>query len=196
VLLMRPNEAKSTFLSTVSHELRTPLTSVIGFAKINKKRLEERVLPQIDPTDAKTQKTLGRISQNNEVIISEGERLTTLINELLDLAKIEAGKVEWKMKELAAGELIERAVNATAALFEQKPSLKLITEVPDDLPRITGDPDRLLQVLINLISNAVKFTDAGNIIVGAFCKTPPTGHHLFGQRHRLRHPHRSTQQSL
>jgi signal transduction histidine kinase/ligand-binding sensor domain-containing protein len=157
------NEAKSTFLSTVSHELRTPLTSVIGFAKINKKRLEERVLPQIDPQDSKTQKTLGRISQNNEVIISEGERLTSLINELLDLAKIESGKVEWKMVELQPKELIERAVNATSALFEQKPSLKLITDVPEDLPNITGDRDRLLQVLINLISNAVKFTDSGHV---------------------------------
>jgi signal transduction histidine kinase len=67
-------------------------------------------------------------------VSSEGERLTALINELLDLAKIESGKVDWKMVELQPAALIERAVNATSALFEQKPSLKLITEVPDDLP--------------------------------------------------------------
>jgi signal transduction histidine kinase/ligand-binding sensor domain-containing protein len=157
------SEAKSAFLSTVSHELRTPLTSVIGFAKINKKRLAKRVLPNVDPADEATHKALGTISRNNEVIISEGERLTALINELLDLAKIESGKVEWKMVALKPAELIERAVNATAALLEQKPSLKLITEVPDDIPIVSGDRDRLLQVLINLISNAVKFTDSGHV---------------------------------
>jgi signal transduction histidine kinase/ligand-binding sensor domain-containing protein len=161
------NEAKSTFLSTVSHELRTPLTSIIGFTKLNKKSIAEKVLPKIDPEDAKTQKTLQRVNKNLDVVSSEGERLTLLINELLDLAKIESGKVDWKMVELQPAALIERAVNATSALFEQKPSLKLVTEVPDDLPTITGDRDRLLQVLINLISNAVKFTDSGRITLAA-----------------------------
>ena len=161
------NEAKSVFLSTVSHELRTPLTSIIGFSKLNKKNLDQSVLPGIREDDKKAQKSAGRISKNLDVVVSEGHRLTTLINDLLDLAKIESGKVEWKMVELNPVELIERATNATAALFEQKPSLQLIKEIPKDLPTIVADWNRLLQVLINLISNAVKFTDSGHVKIGA-----------------------------
>ncbi|MGZ3882383.1 MAG: GAF domain-containing protein, partial [Flavisolibacter sp.] len=79
----KANEAKSAFLSTVSHELRTPLTSVLGFAKIIKKRLEEKIFPTIDKTDPKTEKTVEQISENLKVVISEGERLTHLINDVL-----------------------------------------------------------------------------------------------------------------
>jgi signal transduction histidine kinase/streptogramin lyase len=157
------SEAKSAFLSTVSHELRTPLTSIIGFTKLNRKNLENKVLPEIKKEATKAQKSAQRIVGNLNIVESEGERLTHLINELLDLAKIESGQMEWKMEALQPADLIVQAVNATSALFEQKPSLKLITEVPDDLPMITGDRDRLLQVLINLISNAVKFTDEGEV---------------------------------
>ena len=139
---------------------------MVSERSVNKKNLEEKVIPEVNPENPKAQKAALRISKNLDVVSSEGERLTHLINELLDLAKIESGKVDWKMEELAPAELIERAVNATSALFAQKPSLKLITEVPENLPMITGDKDRLLQVLINLISNAVKFTDAGEVKIG------------------------------
>jgi signal transduction histidine kinase/CheY-like chemotaxis protein len=158
----KANEAKSAFLSTVSHELRTPLTSVLGFAKIIRKRLEEKIFPIVDKKDPKTEKTIGQISENLHVVISEGERLTHLINDVLDLAKIEAGKMEWNQESVSMSEVAERAIAATTSLFDQK-ALKLIKNIDADLPDITGDRDKLIQVIINLISNSVKFTDKGSV---------------------------------
>lgn len=158
----KANEAKSAFLSTVSHELRTPLTSVLGFAKIIQKRLNEKIFPIVDRADSKTEKTIQQISDNLYVVISEGERLTHLINDVLDLAKIEAGKMEWSQENVSMAEVAERAIAATTSLFDQK-SLKLNREIDLHLPEITGDKDKLIQVMINLISNAVKFTDKGSI---------------------------------
>jgi GAF domain-containing protein/CheY-like chemotaxis protein len=161
-LAEKANEAKSAFLSTVSHELRTPLTSVLGFAKIIRKRLEEKIFPVIDKSDTKTGKTISQISENLDVVISEGERLTHLINDVLDLAKIEAGKMEWNQENVSMPEVAERAISATSALFEQK-TLQLIKKIDTDLPDIVGDRDKLIQVIINLISNSVKFTDEGSV---------------------------------
>ena len=163
----KANEAKSAFLSTVSHELRTPLTSVLGFAKIIRKRLDERIFPIVNKSDAKTEKTIGQISENLEVVISEGERLTHLINDVLDLAKIEAGKMEWNLEDTSMTEVAERAIAATTSLFEQK-KLHLVKEIDDDLPSISGDRDKLIQVIINLISNSVKFTDEGSVTCKVF----------------------------
>ena len=158
----KANDAKSAFLSTVSHELRTPLTSVLGFAKIIRKRLDEKIFPAVEKTNPKTQKTISQISENLNVVVSEGERLTHLINDVLDLAKIEAGKMEWNMEEVALAEVAERAVAATAALFENK-NLDLEKNIQADLPAITGDRDKLIQVMVNLISNSVKFTPKGKV---------------------------------
>jgi GAF domain-containing protein/CheY-like chemotaxis protein/ligand-binding sensor domain-containing protein len=156
------NEAKSSFLSTVSHELRTPLTSVLGFAKIIKKRLEEKIFPLLKIEDNRTQRTVDQVAGNLNVVVAEGERLTTLINNVLDLAKIEAGKIEWHMETLNVPEIIERATAATASLFDSS-GLKLKNDVDTSLPEIVGDQDKMIQVVINLISNAVKFTDKGSV---------------------------------
>jgi signal transduction histidine kinase/CheY-like chemotaxis protein len=162
----RANEAKSAFLSTVSHELRTPLTSVLGFAKIIKKRLEERIFPVTVKTDPKTEKAIGQVSENLNVVISEGERLTHLINDVLDLAKIEAGKMEWNMEKISIPEIIDRAIAATSSLFYQK-NIVLEKFVAKDLPETSGDQDKLIQVVVNLISNAVKFTEQGSVACSA-----------------------------
>jgi K+-sensing histidine kinase KdpD/CheY-like chemotaxis protein len=158
----KANEAKSAFLSTVSHELRTPLTSVLGFAKIINKRLEEKIFPLVDKKDAKTVKTINQVTENLKVVISEGERLTHLINDVLDLAKIEAGKMEWSLEKVNMTEVVERAVAATTSLFDQK-DLQFAKQIEAGVPEISGDRDKLIQVIINLISNAVKFTDRGGV---------------------------------
>lgn len=156
------NDAKSAFLTNVSHELRTPLTSVVGFAKIIRRRLDERVFPVVPSADARAARAVEQVRSNVDIIVAEGERLTTLINNVLDLAKIEAGKVEWKMEPVDPGTIVDRAVAATASLFEEK-GLSLHHEVADDLPQVTGDRDSLIQVVINLLSNAVKFTANGHV---------------------------------
>ncbi len=156
------NAAKSAFLSTVSHELRTPLTSVLGFAKIIRKRLDEKIFPVVEKSDPKTEKTIRQINDNLKVVISEGERLTHLINDVLDLAKIEAGKMEWNVENVSMPEVAERAIAATSSLFDQK-NLKLIRKIETDISEISGDRDKLIQVIINLISNSVKFTDEGSV---------------------------------
>ncbi|MFN7914411.1 MAG: ATP-binding protein [Vicinamibacterales bacterium] len=154
--------AKSAFLSTVSHELRTPLTSVLGFAKIIRKRLEDRIFPLVQSDDKRIRQTITQVEENLNVVVSEGERLTKLIDDVLDLAKIEAGKLEWRSEPVSMDEVIAQSAAATSSLFEAK-GLAMIQQVEPDLPVLTGDRDRLMQVVINLISNAVKFTDAGSV---------------------------------
>lgn len=156
------NHAKSDFLSMVSHELRTPLTSVLGFAKIIKKRLDSVIFPEITTENKKIQKAVKQVEDNIDIIVSEGERLTTLINDVLDLAKLESGKIEWKTEPISVTQIIEQATAATSALFEAK-RLELVKDIEEDLPEIVGDRDRLVQVVINLISNAIKFTEKGSV---------------------------------
>ncbi|MGI0487972.1 response regulator [Pantanalinema rosaneae CENA516] len=155
------DQMKTEFISTVSHELRTPLTSVLGFAAIIQEKLET-IAPVIPTDDRKTQRNLNQIEKNISIIVSEAERLTSLINDVLDVAKMEAGKVEWHMQPLVITAIFERAIAATSALVESK-GLLLQTRITPDLPEIFGDRDRLIQVMINLISNAIKFTDTGSI---------------------------------
>lgn len=160
------DQMKTDFISNVSHELRTPLTSVLGFAKIIRKRLDETVLPALPTDDARVQRAARQAAENVEIIVKEGERLTTLINDVLDIAKMEAGKIEWKKAPLEIGKLLERAFAATRSIFEAS-GLEPVLDVEPDLPTVEADRDRLLQVLLNLISNAVKFSARGAITARA-----------------------------
>lgn len=160
---------KTEFISTVSHELRTPLTSVLGFSKMILKRMEKDISPYLSEIgshlikeDQSIRKAEEKIKENLNIIISEGERLTSLINDVLDISKMEAGKIEWKSESLSIADVVERACVATSSLFEQK-GIQLVKEVSSDLPETKGDEDRLIQVVINLISNAVKFTEKGSV---------------------------------
>ncbi len=155
---------KTDFISTVSHELRTPLTSVLGFVKIIRKRLDERVFPAIVEPDARTAKAVAQVQDNLAIIVTEGERLATLINDVLDVAKMEAGRIEWRDDVVDINAVVDQAVAATTSLFEAK-RLPLVVELASDLPSAQGDHHRLVQVLINLFSNAVKFTDDGSVTV-------------------------------
>lgn len=158
--------SKTAFLSNVSHELRTPLTSVVGFSKLIRRRLDEAIFPFVPAGDVKRDRQMRQVSDNLGIIVEEGERLTALINDTLDLAKIEAGRMEWRRDAVDVAEVITRATDATAPLLAGS-GPQMVVNLEPDLPSITGDRDRLIQVVINLISNAVKFTAAGSITCSA-----------------------------
>jgi signal transduction histidine kinase len=143
-------------VSTVSHELRTPLTSIRAFAEI--------LNDNPDTPVAKRQQFVG-------VILKETERLTRLINQILDLAKIESGRVQWAAEPVDLGETVREAASATAGLYRER-DVRLELALPDDVPRVVADRDRLMQVLLNLLGNAVKFCAPGE---GRVCVTLAAG---------------------
>jgi signal transduction histidine kinase len=158
---------KSAFLSSVSHELRTPLTSVLGFAKLISRDFANNFLPLAQGQDRLTQRG-RRILDNLEIIRSEGERLTRLINDVLDLNKIESGRVDWRDAETDLALVVERAVAAVRGVFDENPALTLSVHVEGDLPLLRLDFDRMVQVFLNLLHNAAKFTPQGRVTVRVF----------------------------
>jgi len=157
---------KTEFTSTVSHELRTPLTSVMGFAKIIQKRFTQVVLANYTPSEKKEVRAVKQIQKNLEIIVSESQRLTALINDVLDISKMEAGKIHWNEGPTFIEAVLDQAIHATTGLFGSTP-VELVRDIDDELPEIHADADRLVQVVINLISNAVKFTDEGTVTITA-----------------------------
>ncbi len=144
------SRAKSSFLATMSHELRTPLNSVIGFSSILKKRAADRMTPE-------DISFLERINTN-------GHHLLHLINEILDLSKVEAGKVDLEITAIDLGPFVTRTV-AEMEGRTQGAEVRLSVEVPEGLQPLLTDPRRLKQILINLVGNALKFTPRGSVTV-------------------------------
>ncbi|QLA21315.1 PAS domain S-box protein [Desulfolutivibrio sulfoxidireducens] len=160
--LLELDHMKSAFLSSVSHELRTPLTSILGFSKLILKDFERSFLP-FSAADRETSRRAERIVHNLEIIAGEGERLTRLINDVLDLSRIESGRMVWNDQTLDPAQVLAKAVEAVHGQFEQNPLLRLSVSLPRDLPLVRMDPDRLIQVAINLLHNAAKFTPSGEV---------------------------------
>ena len=162
---------KSAFLSSVSHELRTPLTSILGYAKLIAKNFEKHFLPVV-AADAKLGAQAGRIRQNLTIIQLEGERLGRMINDVLDLHKIESGHMTWNFGAHAPAELVAAAAAVASSLFNVPPHPRLVLAVTPDLPLVQADPDRIHQVLINLLANASKFAPWGTVTVRASALQP------------------------
>jgi signal transduction histidine kinase len=142
--LQELDRLKDDFIATVSHELRTPLTSIRSFGEI----LADN--PDID--DEERRQFLG-------IMVRECERLTRLIDEILDLARMEAGRMAWQMGDIDPKSAIEDALAATASLFAER-SIAVEVRLPSRMPTVHADRDRLIQVIVNLLSNAAKFTAA------------------------------------
>jgi Na+/proline symporter/signal transduction histidine kinase len=141
--LKEVDRLKDDFVSTVTHELRTPLTSIRAFTEI---LLDD---PEVE---------LGQRKKFLGIITKETERLTRLINQVLDLAKIESGKAEWVETRVDMKEVISDTLAAMGQLFKEK-NIEVEARLPDKVSAVTADLDRMIQVMLNLLSNAVKFCD-------------------------------------
>jgi signal transduction histidine kinase len=151
--LKKLDKMKDEFISTVSHELRTPLTSIKGALGL----LDSSVLGEM-PNQAKSM--IG-IAHNNS------NRLVRLINDVLDIEKIEAGKMNFVLKEIELSPFLDQVVDANRAYALQHTVMLNLARIDDDL-KIKGDPDRLEQVVTNLLSNAVKYSlKGGRVFVTA-----------------------------
>jgi len=167
------NRAKSDFLSMVSHEIRTPLTSVLGFAVLIQKRLRELLAPLAGGT-LQQRRQAEQVQENLGIIVTEGERLKHLINDVLDLAKLEAGKMAFHKERVDPAAVIRHVMSASVGLLQGN-RVNLTTSIEGRLPEIVGDRDRLIQVLVNLVSNALKFTESGSVT----CRARAQGHSII-----------------
>ncbi len=150
---------KDDFMSSVTHELRTPLTSI--------RALAELIRDDADMPAAQRQQFIG-------IIVAETERLSRLVNQVLDMAKIESGHAEWHITTVDLRELLQSAVTITAELFRER-NTAVMLELPDHAPTLQADADRLLQVMLNLLSNAAKFVPAAGGEVHISLRTDAQG---------------------
>lgn len=156
--LFETNRIKSDFMATMSHELRTPLNSILGFSE---------VLATIDTLDEKQRRYVGNIRKS-------GNMLLNMINDILDLARIEAGRLEYKLSHFEVERIVDAQCDMARPLLDRK-NLILVADVEPDLPEMYQDPGRIQQILNNLLSNAIKFTPEGGRItveVKKIAKTP------------------------
>lgn len=143
---------RDRFFASVSHELRTPMTSIIGFTELLLEDAEDPVTPG-------QRVQLERIAQN-------AHKMLMLINDLLDLSKIEAGKMMVDLDHVVLPELVTQIVVNMQPLVRKKP-VRLVTSIPPSLPSINTDEQKLSQILVNLISNAIKYTNKGKVVISA-----------------------------
>jgi signal transduction histidine kinase/ActR/RegA family two-component response regulator len=147
--LRRLDELKSEFLAMVSHELRTPLTAIIGYSRLLSRQVHGTL----------TAKQL----EHQDAIFRSAQRLTDLINDLLDVSRLEAGRVELQPRPTNARVVVDQAIVVISVAAQAK-QLRITNAVPSALPLVSADPSRLQQILVNLIGNAVKFSSAGGSV--------------------------------
>jgi signal transduction histidine kinase/ActR/RegA family two-component response regulator len=155
--LRRLDELKSEFLAMVSHELRTPLTAIIGYSRLLSRQVHGSLTP--------------KQLEHQEAIFRGAQRLTDLINDLLDVSRLEAGRVELQPRPTDARHAVDQVFAVTGVAAQAK-QIKLSNAMPSDLAPVQADPSRLQQILVNLVGNAVKFSGAGGSVT------------VYGGRHR------------
>ena len=147
--LRRLDQLKSEFLAMVSHELRTPLTAIIGYSRLLLRQAHGSLTP--------------KQMEQQEAIYRSGQRLTDLINDLLDVSRLEAGRVELAPRPTDVRQVVQQVMGIMAPAARAK-DLRVSASFPSDFPRVHADPTRLQQILVNLVGNAVKFTGTGGTV--------------------------------
>jgi len=146
IQLKEMDRLKSEFLATMSHELRTPLNSIIGFTGI----ILQGIAGEINEEQRK----------QLSMVYGSAKHLLSLINDILDLSRIESDKMEVSMEKFKIQDVVSEVAQSLSPMISQK-GLRLVTEIPDEVPEICSDRKKVLQILLNLVGNAVKFTQAG-----------------------------------
>lgn len=162
--LQELDQAKTAFLTSVSHELRTPLTSIVGYAEISKKNLT-KLIPSVED-DPKVCRKLRQLEENLGLLVSESERLTVLIESILDQTAMAAGTAEWRWELLSIKDVIEGATRPFYDVFKNK-DIDFSVEIEAALPLVRGDRQRLAQVVTQMLSNASMFTKDGCVVCSA-----------------------------
>ena len=150
--LKKLDELRSTFLANMSHELRTPLNSIIGYTELLLDRIDGDITVE-------QENSLTKVHNN-------AKNLLNLINEILDMSRIESGRVELDLREIDVRDIIQTTVSSLEPMINKK-ALIISTDFDENLPLAYADPDRVRQVITNLLSNAIKFTSEGQIILSA-----------------------------
>jgi len=151
------NRAKSEFLATMSHELRTPLNAILGFSQL----IQDQAIGPVGDE---------RYVEYSKDIHDSGQHLLSLINDILDLAKLESGNVSIDKNPVLTSDLADRIISLLSQQADNK-GVEFKTEVDENMPdQILGDELRLRQIMINLCSNAIKFTQQGSVVVRLFAK--------------------------
>ena len=154
-------EASDAFWAAVCHELRTPLTSLLGFSALGKKGFERTFLPLAQ--DDQTLERGRKILRNLTMIEQAGWRLARLVSDVQDLHRIQSGRMQWHDEDVAVQEVIAKTLHQVQPLYEAKPEVRLQVNISESLPILRIDQERLIQVLANLLSNAVRFTPSGHV---------------------------------
>jgi PAS domain S-box-containing protein len=161
---------KSELISSISHELRTPLTSILGFTRLIQRAFENHILDVL-PDDPDVQRTQQRIIQNLDIMLEESQRLTDLIKDVLDIAALDADRVEWHDQFYNFPALLREIVDHIRPVVQEK-GLEINLRIDRDVRHLRADHERIKQVLQNLLSNALKFTSEGSITVSAQALKP------------------------
>ncbi|WP_051261098.1 ATP-binding protein [Desulfovibrio inopinatus] len=164
--LRQLDNLKSILMTSVSHDIRTPLTSVLGYAKLVIKTFERTFIPLCSDDPSLLCKG-ERVAANLQVIKEEGERLTRLVNDFLDLSKIESGRMSWSDSLVSVEDMVKMALRVLEGEYKKRDNLSVSAQLEPDLPQLSVDPDRVIQVLVNLLHNAIKFTAHGSVTLYA-----------------------------
>jgi PAS domain S-box-containing protein len=153
---------KSALMSTASHDLRGPMTAILGFSSLIKLDFSQHLYP-LFKGNSKLEEKARKIIDRLDIIESEGGRLIRIVNDFLDISKLEAGCSEWNDIPVRITEIVEQAVEIVRGQLLQSQAVDIKVDAKPCIPIILCDPDRLMQVMVNLLSNAIKFTEFGSI---------------------------------